>query len=806
MKKRSIRRYLILPGIAGFVLFLLSYRSIAPETAIRGHDEPSVLQQKAESFIESLGYSVDQYDLSMDMRYDGGLLRFAQNTFHKDRIGSINQDSLDIFYWQFRWKLTEKGEDSLFISAGGDGFNVKESNPGHFLLKTDLEGNPLSLEVDEMHWQFSEDSSICMATSQLLATQLLQTLYPTETDAWILTDSSEVPNVDRLIYQFRWKYEKAVGGLPLLFTVHVQNNHIRSFEKKPEVSGSFKQGERVKDIYDALTLVFAYLFFIIFGVIQLIKYLRSDTIDLKTGLVPTLIVFVSWAIIFLSHLSSQREWGVLFGFLITVPFVCGGVWALYALGEATCRQKTPDKLKVIDGLRKKILFPDLGDSLFNGVALAGIGLGLYSIIHYISIRYFQGFTSLGEQSIALWSFGGGSFLVIAQSLFSSVYIAGAILIFFQSYLAGNVRNGMLRILVLTVFWAFIKIPLPVINPVSLTVVQNILMGFLFIYFFARFDALTVFCGLSLMPVLYYGTVILNMGRSIYLWSGLLLAASVAVLAAWIILSKRARPIEVSVDYVPDYMKRIYARERLQRELEIARHVQLYFLPRENPEIANLDIETFCVPAREVGGDYFDFVRFSDTRLGVVIGDVSGKGIPAAFYMTLAKGLFQALAYSHASPKEVLINMNRLFYQNAERGIFISVIYSIFDLEKMTLTTARAGHNPMILQRAANGATEELYPAGIALGFDKGEVFQSQIEEVVLKIQSGDIFLIYTDGLNEAQNAEQKEFGETRIMKILEEYSSDSAKDILKRLNKEIQAFAGDTDQHDDMTAVLIKAV
>ena len=123
-----------------------------------------------------------------------------------------------------------------------------------------------------------------------------------------------------------------------------------------------------------------------------------------------------------------------------------------------------------------------------------------------------------------------------------------------------------------------------------------------------------------------------------------------------------------------------------------------FLPKENPILKGIDIASICIPAFEVGGDYYDFIRLGKNKLGIIIGDVSGKGTQAAFYMTLTKGFLKAIAKHTDSPAEVLTKMNELFYENVERGRFISMIYAVVDLENKLIRIARAGHNPVILSR------------------------------------------------------------------------------------------------------------
>ena len=307
-----------------------------------------------------------------------------------------------------------------------------------------------------------------------------------------------------------------------------------------------------------------------------------------------------------------------------------------------------------------------------------------------------------------------------------------------------------------------------------------------------------------LPLLYFGLLGVLLKTGGFWLQGVTLLAVLCMLVVYALRSYHSDTSEEDITaIVPDYMQRIYERERIQRELEIARHVQLTFLPRNNPKIPNLDIATLCLPAKEVGGDYYDFI-LNPSTVGIVIGDVSGKGISAAFYMTLTKGFLKAQARIDQSPKEVLIHINELFYENAERGMFISMILAFFDLENRKLTFARAGHNPMILLRSDSHLAEEVAMSGIALGLEKGEIFQKTIVEKTLDFHPGDQFLFYTDGLNEAQNNKKEEFGEERLMRLVETYHHLPADAQLAKIQRDIERFTDDAPQHDDMTAVLVR--
>ena len=162
------------------------------------------------------------------------------------------------------------------------------------------------------------------------------------------------------------------------------------------------------------------------------------------------------------------------------------------------------------------------------------------------------------------------------------------------------------------------------------------------------------------------------------------------------------------------------------------------------------------------------------------------------------------AKESTSPREVLVRLNELFYENVRRGIFISMIYGVFDIKQKKFAFARAGHNPIIIRSSSNENMEFLCPKGIALGLEHGELFNQIIEEQTIKIQKNDIFVFFTDGVSEAMNNEKLEFGEERLLKIIKNNAHITADAILKIIQKKITQFVGKTPQHDDMTMIIVK--
>lgn len=251
------------------------------------------------------------------------------------------------------------------------------------------------------------------------------------------------------------------------------------------------------------------------------------------------------------------------------------------------------------------------------------------------------------------------------------------------------------------------------------------------------------------------------------------------------------------------------KKRLEEELRIAREIQMSLLPHETLAVPGVSMTAICVPAREVGGDYFDFLPLDDGQLGLLIADVSGKGTSAAFYMAELKGLMLSLSQIHRSPRELLIHANRIISHHLDSRSFITMIYAVLDVEARTLTYARAGHTPLIVRMPQAGRrpkVQVLAPDGMVLGVrvDGGELFARLLEEETLALEPGALVLFFTDGLSEAMNAESECFGEARLAGLLHQHGDLAPEALRERILSEIQAFVGNTPQHDDMTMILVK--
>jgi serine phosphatase RsbU (regulator of sigma subunit) len=245
--------------------------------------------------------------------------------------------------------------------------------------------------------------------------------------------------------------------------------------------------------------------------------------------------------------------------------------------------------------------------------------------------------------------------------------------------------------------------------------------------------------------------------------------------------------------------------RLDEELGIARRIQRSLLPASTPKIEGLCIADLCEPALEVGGDYYDFFQLGPRQLGVLIADVSGKGTSAALYMAELKGLVLALSRTHRSPRALMLELNDLLADHLDNRSFITMTYAVIDLEAGTLMMARAGHTPLLF--CSKGESSLVVPDGMVLGLrlpGASRRFGDIIKEHTQPISSGDVIVLYTDGITEAMNTAGDLFGDESLSRVVRTHCGLDSSGIRERILRDVRAFVGDAEPHDDMTMVVVK--
>lgn len=246
------------------------------------------------------------------------------------------------------------------------------------------------------------------------------------------------------------------------------------------------------------------------------------------------------------------------------------------------------------------------------------------------------------------------------------------------------------------------------------------------------------------------------------------------------------------------------REGLESELFAAREVQSKLLPASAPSVSGFELAASCVPARNVGGDYYDFIPLLDGGFAIPVADVSGKGLGAGLLMTLTKGALTSRLESGDDISTVLASVNRTIKGSSQANMFVSMVLARLSPTNRTVQILRAGHNPPLLVRSS-GESRWIAPSGIALGLAKGAVFErsNKIEEVALG--SGDLLILYSDGLTEAMNASVQEYGEDRLNGVVTSNRSCTAEEVKAAILDDVRNFRGGAEVNDDLTLVVIRA-
>ncbi len=247
-------------------------------------------------------------------------------------------------------------------------------------------------------------------------------------------------------------------------------------------------------------------------------------------------------------------------------------------------------------------------------------------------------------------------------------------------------------------------------------------------------------------------------------------------------------------------RELLERRHLEKELAIARDIQVSFLPKSNPVLSGFDLAGTSRPHDQVGGDYYDFITVSDTRLGLAIADVAGKGIPAALLMAGFRMSLLAEIRNEFALRAVMRKVNSLVYESTDRHKFVTAFYGVLDHRNRVLTFSNAGHNPPILMRA-DGTVVNLTEGGVALGV----LPEAQYEERPIAIRVGDTLILYTDGISEAESATGELYGTRRIEESVTRRAGQTAQEILDGIVRDVLEWAGEAGPSDDLTLVVVRS-
>ncbi|MDZ7773260.1 MAG: SpoIIE family protein phosphatase [Balneolaceae bacterium] len=543
--------------------------------------------------------------------------------------------------------------------------------------------------------------------------------------------------------------------------------------------------------------------------------LRARAIDTRSALVVAILSGLGIAGFFiLQNIASFDLFGdaggqfeaifLLIGTGIMAAAASVGFFILFATSDSVTRQHWPQKLATYDYIRQGTVFnKPVGSVVLRSVTLSLVLAGIWTLLLWAMQGLYLG---IPEGGVFLDGTAGWPpfYVMLHNSWFSFTAVLGIFLILGSlvwSRSRSRLWTGAAMTLACGVFF-----PLNIAaGPAGPEFLAGCLVGLALTLIYLKWDFSTLLISLFL----FLGLVRTASGwvapdsPDLYVFVTFLVFVLLLISAASlaILMGEEER---VLPRYVPEYVEELAQEERIKQELVIAREVQQSFLPTRIPRLASLDLAAICQPAHETGGDYYDLIPLDEHRMAVAIGDVSGKGIQAAFYMTFIKGIIHSLCRETDSPADLLKKTNRLFFDNAQKGTFISLVYGIIDTRSRTFTFARAGHNPALHYDRSEDRIRELQPGGLGIGLTREESFDLNIHQTTVELEKDDILLLYTDGIVEALDEERRFYGAVRLRELLKAHGGQTSKGVLDSLFEDVREFVGEAKQHDDMTMVVIR--
>ena len=573
-------------------------------------------------------------------------------------------------------------------------------------------------------------------------------------------------------------------------------------------------GINSSDIMELIS-VLALAIIILSFLIVMIRRLDARLIDLKFALTDAILAGIFADLVILLgflHANQFAVGGSMSQFLTLIPsLIAAGAGAALVTfvvsgsSESLARTSGFDMLSTLDLLKRGFFFNKaVGMSLIRGVAVGMIMAGFSTlpmfVINDIHLHFSTGDTVFNSHN-AVWP----ALEVIAKAGFISLLFSYTIFLGLGGF-AWTIRNNWTLAAVFIIVGGVLMelVPMNIAPLWGGWIIGGLAMTLLYalyrIYGFA-----TILIGIFVFYLMWEGMSGWMLYQSPDLGMSLILGTMILTMFAFGLAAVTAgQDLDEIPEYVPSYVAELSSRERMERELEIARNVQLSFLPTSTPEILGYDISANCLPAFDTGGDFYDFIHLNDGKIAVIIGDVSGKGIQAAFYMTLIKGFVQSLSERIESPADILCEINRLFVRNADRGIFVTMLYGILDPVTGEFAFARAGHNPAILKPSKDANPRHIPSPGLGIGLVSDDRFAAHIRTTKIIIPEEGFVCLYTDGITEAMNLKRELYGDHRLLGQLLQIKDESAAGILTRIDRDLASFVGRAPQHDDMTVVVIR--
>lgn len=816
MKNRYFKKNLalIVLGVTGLFAFILLLHNFFPYKAANLKIGESKAVEIASDFMKEKGYDLEGYKVMAVTECNNNAFFYLQKRHGWDKAQEIfqkeNKKGLD-FYWRIFWfknlpRSSPYEQFRVFISAKGKVIAFAHDVPRDFDWPVGRQAHINRDKALEIAARFLKKENIDLKDykKDMFTTQKFE---------------------KRTDHFFTWIKELGYEGGKVNLRVVIQGDEVGRYSMTfglPESQSTAINRIRGNRAFENFaSFIFAFIFCLVIQIIFLKKYHEGE-VGVKTALIIFLVCWIS--LVVESSLKFRvNAFGNSFGqlsydgiglvtfilfSLIIWPFFSIMGFASWSVGESLGRERFNKKFTAVDSiLNKKFFTLNTARSFFNGYFAGFLGLGIIAILTSTVLSLFNGKIDTINYRILSSTV---PFLVpllaaISYSLLSELVFR----LFGNFFLYKYLKKKWISICISSIFWTVYAISFWGVrinlSPMYFEWIIWYITGLFFGYIFWKFDLLTVIAAnFTIVGIMESLPLITSEAESLF-YPGILSLILLFLPVIFIVIGFIKKKIfSFEADLIPEHIKRITERARMAKELEIARQVQMQLLPEKCPDIKGFDIDGVCIPANEVGGDYYDFIQIDGSKLGIIIGDVSGKGVPAAIYMTLTKGIIQSQVESMFSPEQVLTKVNRSLYMMMDNKSFVTMFFAVIDIKNKTLDFSRAGHNPLLYFRHSDNQIISLKPEGIALGIEKGDIFDGIIKGGHIDLKKGDLIVFYTDGFSEAMNKDLEEYGEERLCKVIQNNKHRRVDEIINRVIGNVQNFVKGYPQHDDMTMVIVK--
>ncbi|MCS6886524.1 MAG: PP2C family protein-serine/threonine phosphatase [Acidobacteriota bacterium] len=797
MKFNNKAHLLFASAILGVAITIFTFDPFSTASGIKRRLLPDEAAELAKTVYANFGIDTSSVLMTVRPVVDKHLVLFVRKS-----LGSVAGNEKLKFIPASFWEISLKPEQHVSIPSlpASSAARLKDwSEVGEALIKMDERGRWF-----QFYRKLPEQSSAANSIEFLQAArQFLEKhhLFLPNGEIFQTSEEPQILTQGQNYHRAEWQVSCDIPNLTLTVAVEAIGQEViyagAEYIPPQEKRSLFWQ------VFFLLKLLIITSGLVIAAVL-IIKQLRRDAIDFQLGLSYCALITSPLALTVAADLPTtvggsyyatvSEIFYILSSYTLLWLIILLPATPIVALNDSLIRQKYSEKMATFDALlRGRFRSRPVGQAVFEGVCIGLASLGTIRLSN--AILGDQGdytheiFTVAPSSHIAfVWT----TICALGEALtvgFAAVFILAILSLKLPTRVAVISSTAIWAILTISSSEQYTKL--------SHFGIFVIVQTGVIVYLTYRQDLLALTSSKLAILLCSAATEMLALGGRIYFINGLI---TFGILAAVIFASYRiaegAETLPI-VDYVPNYIKRLKARERLERDIEIARELQFNFLPQELPQNSVLEIATLFTPAHEIGGDYYDFVELGNDRLGVVIADVAGKGIPAAFYMTMVKGIIQTQSYQEDAPADLLRQINRVVYKCTSSSIFITLFYAIIDSRNGRLTYSNAGHNPPLLV-SRDGKIQQLTCGGTVLGLFP----QLSYDEETIELTEGDTLFMFTDGIIEMTNPLGEEFGIDRLKRIIKE--APSPKEAIQVISEQLKSFSAGASQTDDMTLVIVR--